>query len=90
VKKDNSRGGHFSMYRYIVFLVQFNFQTNKRIDTILVTFLCTDISFSMYRYKLFYTWFSLYNKNVNISISVSKFYIYHFRRYMINLMFIVL
>jgi hypothetical protein len=38
-------------------------------------------------HKLFYALFSPFNKNVKISesISVSKFYIYNFRRYTIKL-----
>jgi hypothetical protein len=41
---------------------------------------------------IFYTLFSQYNKkgekiSMSVSISVSKFYIYHLRRYMINLRF---
>lgn len=38
-------------------------------------------------HKLFYSLFSPFNKNVKISesISISKFYIYNFRRYTIKL-----
>jgi hypothetical protein len=39
-------------------------------------------------FKLFYALLSPYNKNVKISKYVSEVYIYHLRRYMINLRFI--
>jgi hypothetical protein len=45
-------------------------------------------------HKLFYALFAPYNKKVKIYISesvslfISEFYIYHLRRYMINLRFI--